>query len=175
MMSPFLKTIRSRGFATCVHVALWFVLYLAVANIGGKTPEFHVSDSLTPPARGPVPIATMDSLFSPSQWPSPSGPTNVPSAFFTTHFVPVPSPVPPPPTTIKVEVTYQGFYQAGDTVKHAIVKVGDIFVAGVAGAPITTNLFIAEASLRNLLLTNLVGQTNLIILNSKKELEVPLK
>ena len=103
----------------------------------------------------------------------PIGPIRKPlpifaNPFFTTHFVPAPSPAPPPPTTRKVEVTYQGFYQAGDTLKHMIVKVGDLFVAAVAGAPITTNLFMADASMQSLLLTNLDGQTNLILLNTKK-------
>jgi hypothetical protein len=175
MISPLLQAIRSRWFAICVHVVLWCVLYLAVAQLGGTTPEFRVADSSTPPAPGPVPITAMDSLFSPAQWPNPNALTNVPSPFFTTHFVPVPSPVPPPPTTRKVEVTYQGFYQAGDSVKHAIVKVGEAFVAAVAGAPVTTNLFVADASLGNLVLTNFTGETNVILLNMKKEVEVPIK
>jgi hypothetical protein len=175
MNSRLLESIRSRWFATVVHVGLWCVLYLAVTHLGGKTPEFRVADSSTPPAPGPVPVANMESIFSPTHWPNPQELTNVANPFFTTHFVPVPSPVPPPPTTRKVEVTYQGFYQAGDTVKHVIVKVGDAFVAAVAGAPITTNLFVAEASLQNLILTNFGGQTNLILLNAKKEVEVPIK
>ena len=56
-----------------------------------------------------------------------------------------------------------------------IVKVGDLFVAAVAGAPITTNLFVMEASMQNLMLTNFIGQTNLILLNAKQEIEVPIK
>lgn len=175
MTSPFLQAIRSRGFSTAVHVGLWCVLYLAVTHLGGKTPEFRVADSTNPPAPAPVPVGNMEGLFSPAQWPNPHTPTNVPSAFYTTFFVPVPAPVPPPPTTRKVEVTYQGFYEAGDTVKHVIVKVGDAFVAAVIGGPITTNLFVADASLQNLMLTNQAAQTNLILLNSKKEIEVPIK
>jgi len=175
MISPFLQTIRSRSFATAMHVGLWCVLYLAVTHLGGKTPEFHIADTSTPPPRGPVPVANMQSLFSPAQWPNPQTLTNLANPFFTTHFVPVPSPTPPPPTTRKVEVTYQGFYQAGDTVKHVVVKVGDLFVAAVIGAPVTTNLFVADASMQRLMLTNLVSQTNLIPLNAKQVIEVPIK
>lgn len=175
VISPFLRTMRSRSFATAVHIALWFVLYLALTHLGGKTPEFRVGDSASPLAPGPVPVASMASLFSPAQWLSPHGLTNLASPFLTTHFVPVASPTPPPPTTRKVEVTYQGFYQAGDTIKHVIVKVGDMFVAAVVGAPITTNLFVADASLQNLMLTNHVAQTNLLLLNTKNEIEVPIK
>src|SRR5204862_4494032 len=85
--SPFLRTMRSRSFATAVHIALWFVLYLALTHLGGKTPEFRVGDSASPLAPGPVPVASMASLFSPAQWLSPHGLTNLASPFLTTHFV----------------------------------------------------------------------------------------
>lgn len=117
----------------------------------------------------------MATLFSPTQWLARGSLTNLASPFLTSYFVPVAAPAPPSPTTRKVEVTYQGYFQAGDTTKHVIVKVGDAFVSAVIGAPITTNLFVADASLQNLLLTNHVAQTNLIILNTKREIEVPIK
>jgi hypothetical protein len=174
-MSAFLQIVRSRWFATVVHVGLWCILYLAVTRLGGKTPDIHLADTTTPPPANPVPVATMEALFSPGQWPNPQSVTNFTNPFFTTHFVPLPSPTPPPPTTRKVEVTYQGFYEAGDTVKHIVTKVGDLFVVAVIGAPITTNLFIADASMQSLLLTNHVSQTNLLPLNVKRDIEVPLK
>ncbi|HLH53784.1 MAG TPA: hypothetical protein VKY92_09230 [Verrucomicrobiae bacterium] len=175
MLSPLLTAVRSRWFSTAVHVGLWCVLYLALIHLGGKTPEFRVADSANPPPPGPVPVGNMEGLFSPAQWPSPSGMTNTHSAFYTTYFVPVPAPAPPPPTTRKVAVTYQGFYEAGDTVKHVIVKIDDSYVAAVIGGPVTTNLFVADASLQNLVLTNQSAQTNLILLNAKREIEVPIK
>jgi hypothetical protein len=175
MISPFLQTVRSRWVATLVHLGLWGVLVLAISHMGGKTPEFRVIDSMTPPPPNPVPVANMQALFSAAQWPNPQALTNFSNPFFTTHFVPAPSPTPPPPTTRKVDVTYQGFYQAGDSIKHVIAKVGDLFVVAVIGAPLTTNLFVAEASLQSLLLTNHVAQTNLIPLNVKREIEVPIK
>lgn len=175
MIPPLLQTVRSRWFATTVHVGLWCILYLAVTHLGGKTPEFRIGDTSTPPPPNPVPVANMESIFSTAQLPNPQSLTNLSNPFFTTHFVPVPSPVPPPPTTRKIEVTYQGYYQAGDAVKHIIAKVGDLFVAAVVGAPITTNLFVADASMQSLLLTNHVAQTNLIPLNAKREIEVPIK
>jgi hypothetical protein len=167
--------VRSRWFATIVHIGLWCVLYLALTHLGGKTPDIQLAESTAPPTPNLVPISSMEALFSPAQWPSPQSATNYPNPFFTAYFVPVPSPTPPPPTTRKVEVTYQGFYQAGDAVKHIIAKVGDLFVVAVAGAPITTNLYVADASMQSLLLTNHVAQTNLIPLNVKREIEVPIK
>ena len=174
-MPPFLRTLRSRGFATAIHIGLWLILYLALTHLGGKPPDFRMGDSSNPIPPGPVPVGGMASLFSSAQWLGAQALTNAASPFLTTHFVPVASPVPPPATTRKVEITYQGYYQAGDTTKHVIVKVGDAFVAAVIGAPITTNLFVADASLQNLLLTNHVAQTNLILLNTKREIEVPIK
>jgi hypothetical protein len=174
-MSAFLQMVRSRWFATVVHAGLWCILYLAVTRLGGKTPDIRLADTTTPSPPNPVPAATMESLFSPGQWPNPQAVSNFTNPFFTTHFVPPPSPTPPPATTRKVEVTYQGFYEAGDTVKHIVTKVGDLFVVAVIGAPITTNLFIADASMQSLLLTNHVSQTNLVPLNAKRDIEVPLK
>lgn len=172
MISPLLQKFRSRWFAMAVHLGLWCVLYLAVAHLGGKTPDFHIADSSTAPSPGPVPVAKMESLFSPAQWLNPQAATNASNPFFTSFFVPV---TPPAPTTRKIEVTYQGFYEAGDNIRHTIVKVADTYVVASVGAPIATNLFIADATLQNLLLTNLAAQTNLLLLNAKKEIEVPIK
>jgi hypothetical protein len=166
---------RHRWFAITVQIGLWFVLYLALTHLGGKAPDFRVADSSSPLTPGPVPVANMASLFSSAQWANPVSLTNIPSPFWTTHFVPVASPTPPPPTTRKVEVTYQGFFETDDTTKHIIAKVGTNYVSAVIGAPITTNLFVADATLQNLMLTNHVSQTNLILLNAKQEIEVPIK
>jgi hypothetical protein len=175
MIPPLLRTIRGRWFAIGVHVGLWCVLYLAVTHLGGKTPEFHIGDSSMPATAGPVPVSKMESLFSATQWPNPQAATNGANPFFTTYFVPVPSPPAPPPTTRKVEVTYQGYYQAGDDFKHAVVKLGDLYVVAIVGAQITTNLYVADANMQNMMLTNLATQTNVLLLNAKKEIEVPIK
>jgi hypothetical protein len=175
MNSPLMQAMRSRWFAIGIHAGLWCVLYLAVIHLGGKTPDFRIAESSTAPSPGPVPVAKMDSLFTSAEWPISQGGTNTPNPFFTSYFVPAPSPTPPAPTTRKIEVTYQGFYTAGDDVKHAVVKVADSFVVASIGAPIVTNLFVADAGLQNLMLTNLTAQTNLLLLNTKKEIEIPIK
>lgn len=173
MVTPLMQTLRSRWFALGVHLGLWCVFYLAVTHLGGKTPQFRIAESGTVPAPVPVPVAKMDSLFAAAQWPGAA--TNDLNPFFTKYFAPVPSPKPPAPTTRKIEVTYQGFYQAGDDIKHAVVKVASDFVVASIGAPIATNLFVADAGLQNLVLTNLTAQTNLLLLNAKKEIEIPIK
>lgn len=173
MIAPLIQAMRSRWFTLGVHLGLWFVFYLAVTHLGGKTPQFHVADVSGAPSPEPVPVAKIDSLFASAPWPHAD--TNDLNPFFTKYFIPIPSPKPPAPTTRKIEVTYQGFYQAGDDVKHAVVNVAGDFVVASIGAPIATNLFVADATLQNLLLTNLTAQTNLLLLNAKKEIEVPLK
>src|SRR5438105_5010609 len=58
-----LQTLRSRWFAIWVHLCLWFVLCLAAAGIGGKTPDFRESDSFSAPAQSPAPVASLEELF----------------------------------------------------------------------------------------------------------------
>jgi hypothetical protein len=175
MSTSFAQVMRSRWFAIGTHIGLWCVVYLAVTHLGGKTPDFRIAESSASAPPGPVPVAKMDSLFSSGQWSIPQGGTNARNPFFTSYFVPVASPAPPPPTTRKIEVTYQGYYQAGDDMKHAVVKVADTFVVASIGASIATNLFVADANLQNLMLTNLNAQTNLLLLNAKKEIEIPIQ
>jgi hypothetical protein len=134
-----------------------------------------VADSTVPPLPGPVPVSKMESLFGPVQSFNLSALTNISNPFFTAYFVPIPSPIPPAPTTRKIEVTYQGFYEASDLLTHAVVKIADAFVVASLGTQIATNLFVAEAGLQNLMLTNLAAQTNILILNTKKEIEVPIR
>ena len=175
MIPPLMQRMRSRWFVLGTHLGLWCVLYLAVSHLGGKTPEFRIGDTSVPPSPGPVPTARMDSLFSSAQWTVARKATNVTSPFFTTYFVPPPSPTPPAPTTRKVDVTYQGYYETGDEIKHVVVKVGESFIVASVGAPVSTNLFVANATLQNLLLTNQLAETNVLTLNAKKEIEVPIK
>ncbi|NOS69076.1 MAG: hypothetical protein HOP33_04015 [Verrucomicrobia bacterium] len=42
------------------------------------------------------------------------------------------------------------------------------------GGRVTTNLFILDPGMQTLTLTNSAAQTNVIMLNTKKEVEVPL-
>lgn len=173
MPPALVQTLRSRGFAWCVHLALWVLLYLVITKVGGYTPGFHEETGIGTPAQSPVPVATLASLFAPTSWPKPAVGTNSFNPFYTRYFVPAAPP--PPATTRKIDVTYQGFYEAGDGPKNIIVKVDDAFVIARPGSLIATNLYVAQASMQSLTLTNLSAQTNLLLLDAKKELEVPLK
>ena len=168
------QTLRSRWLAACVHAGLWLLLYFAVSGFRGKTPVYRDATSVSAPVQSPVPVAKLVNLFSPGIWPSSLADTNQLNPFFTRHFVPLQAPPPPPPTTKKIEVTYQGFYQPVEGAKHVIAKVGEAYVDSVVGTRLTANLFAAEATMQALTLTNSAAQTNLLQLNTKKEIEVPI-
>jgi len=166
-----LHTLRSRWFVIFVHLCLWVLLYLGAAGIGGKTPDFHESDSFSAPAQSPAPVARLDQLFAPDVWPKWPGDTNAPSAFLTRHFIPA---LPLPPTVQKFELTYQGFYQSGDNPKQTMIRFGDNFLVTPVGGRVISNLFVADATMQMLTLTNPAAKTNILPLNQKREVEIPL-
>lgn len=175
-MLPIAKnTLRSRWFAGCVHAAMWLLLYLAVTHLGGKVPEVREASAVGARVQSPVPVGSLERLFSSGVWPATLGSTNTVNPFATRHFIPPPSPVPPPPTTRTIEVTYQGYYQTGDGPKHTMFKLGDVLQVAPMGAQIATSLFIADATIQALTLTNLAAQTNILLLNTKKALVVPIQ
>jgi hypothetical protein len=172
-MPPIVKrALRNRWFVTAVHACLWLLLYLAVAGLGGKAPDLRDADGATSPPHSSVPVAGLEQLFSSGSWPKSLVETNRLDPFVTHYFIP---PVAPPPTTRKIEVTYQGFYQTNNGPKHTIFKLGDTFQIAPIGTRIATNLFIADATMQTLTLTNLAAQTNVLPLNTKKEIVVPIQ
>ena len=150
------------------------LLYLAVTGLNGKRAEFHEAPSFSAPSESPAQLARLDLLFAPENRPKTLLNTNEISPFFTKHFIPAQTPTPPPPTTRKVDATYQGFYETPDGPKHAIIKLGEAFIDTRVGTRVVTNFFVAEATFKSAILTNLAGQTNLLPINTKKEIEVPL-
>lgn len=166
------RTLRGRWFIAGIHAGLWCLLYLAVAHLGGRSPDLRDGDTAALPPRSPAPVAGLESLFSPNMWPRSLNDTNQLDPFFTPYFTP---PALPPPTTRKIEVTYQGFYQTGNELKRTIFKLGEAYLVAPIGTRIATNLFIAEATMQALTLTNLSAQTNILPLNLMTEIIVPLQ
>jgi len=174
-MIPFLvQTLKSRWFAVAVHAGLWLLLLLAATSFGGKAPALRDSVPLSTPAFSPVPVSKLDHLYSQGVWPRILPGTNSTTLFFTKHFIPLPTPTPPPPTTRKIEITYLGYYQTEGSDQKVMVKLADAFPVQAIGARVTTNWFVGPATIQSLTLTNLAGQTTLLPLNVKKEIEVPI-
>lgn len=177
--------LRSRWFSIGLHVGLWLLLFLLLkgSQFGGRTLKFSEQVTDASPVTVPVPVSKLTS------WATPNSghelvaiPTNI-SFFATTYFVPrtspagstPPPPPPPPPTTWKLELGYQGFYRTGDGPKYAILQMGGKLVSIPVGHMVVTNLYIVDAAVRTLTLTNSATQTNVIALNTRQVLEVPLK
>jgi hypothetical protein len=166
------QTLKSRWFATGVHIGLWTLLAVALIRLGSASPPYLETTSHTSPAQNPVPVARLDHLFDSVPGTKPAPALDGQSAFATTYFVP---PAPPIPTTRKVEITYQGFYQTGADPRRVFLKMDDALLVSTIGAQIATNLFVAEAAMQTLTLTNSAAEINVLKLNEKKVVEVPIR
>jgi len=174
MKTWFVQTLRNRSFVICVHFGFWLLLYLAARSFGGKSPAWRDSVPLAAPAQSPAPVAKLERLFSPGIWPKALVDTNLATPFFTKYFIKEPTPTAPPPTTRKVEITYLGYYETAGSPRQVIVKMADKFVTQPIGGQVSTNWLVAQATMTVLTLTNAAAQTNLLTLNTKKEIEVPI-
>jgi len=184
-MGKLSETLRSRWFSTCLHLALWVLLLLAVigSGVGARVLQFQEAGGNPAAVTNPVPVAKLKLLFAVNNFPkSVVNPATL-NLFSTPYFIPhnavtpstTPAPAPPPPTTWKVELTYQGYYRSGDGPKYALVRVGEKLLNIPVGGIVVTNLLVLDASVQNLTLTNTAMQTNILALNAKQIVEVPLK
>ena len=172
------QLLRSPWLAALIDAGLWLLLGLAVLGLRGKAPEFHEADSLGNPAHVSPPLSKLDVLFWQQLSTRPVKDTNALNPFFTRHFIPSPTPPTPPPpapTTKSIDVSYQGFYETSDGPKHAVMKLGDAFIDSQVGSRIATNWFVAQATVQAVTLTNTTSQTNIVPLNAKKQIEVPIR
>ena len=169
-------TLRSRSFSAALHAGLWVLLLLAVIGIGGgRALLFREAETDPATVNTPVPVARLEKLFAPANWPKQVVDAGSSNQFATSHFMPTAPPPPPPPTTRKVELTYQGYYRTADGPQHALLRLGDALIGIPVGGRVTTNLYVIEATVQTVTLTNSAAQTNVLKLNTKQEVEVPLK
>jgi hypothetical protein len=176
----FSETLRSRWFSTALHAGLWALLLLALigAGIGRQGVRYGEAEADPAGVVTPAPVAPLQRLFS-TAWPKSLVDASSRNLFATTHFFvpppPPPPPAPPPPTTRKIELTYQGFYRVSNGPKHALMRLGGALLDIPVGGRVVTNLFVLEADMQILTLTNSAGQTNALQLNANKTVEVPLQ
>ena len=170
------QILRSRWFVLCLHAALWILLYLGVTSLRGKAPDLGQGAAMATTEQPALPVRKLEPLFADGLLrQSISNPTNIPDPFFTAYFVPPAPPPPPPPTTRKLEVTYLGFFQTTNGPKQAVLNLAGGLTVVQVGALLATNVYVAEADLQCVLLTNTAAQTNTLTLNTKKEIEVPIR
>jgi hypothetical protein len=175
MKQLLIHILRSRWLIVGVNVGLWLLICLAAMNLGGKAPPYNEAEASSTPLQPMPPVGKLAPLLGPGVWPNRILNTNSLSPFFTRHFIPPPAPAAPAPTTRKIELTFQGFFETDNGPKQTIVKLGDAYIVGMPGSKLTANLFISDVSMQVLTLTNLASQTNILLLNTKKEMEVPLQ
>ena len=166
------KTLRNRWFTAGIHAGFWLLLYLAVVNLGGKVPDLRDAEGLSTPPHSPVPVAGLERLFSQGVWPKSLTDTNLLNPFVTRYFIPQ---APPPPTTRKINVAYNGFSQINEGIKQVGYKLDNVFNIAPIGTQIATELFIADATIQTLMLTNVAAQTNIIGWNTNKDIIIPIK
>jgi hypothetical protein len=176
------EILRSRWFAAGLHAGLWLLLLLVFLGLGRRAPRFREVPSEPTAAILPLPVDRLALLFVPTNWADSAGEPAHLNLFATSYFIPPTKPTPPPtppppppPTTRKVELTYQGFYRVGDGPRYALLHLGEKLVGVAAGGVVVSNLYVAEAGLQTLTLTNSAMQTNIVTLNTNSVLEVPLK
>jgi hypothetical protein len=176
MSAALQQILRSRWFVLFLHAALWVFLYLGITNLGGKPPALNGGAPSSTQPQTALPIPKLEPLFASGLVREAiCSPTNAPNPFFTRYFVPPAPPAPPPPTTRKLEVTYQGFFQTGNGPKHAVLNLAGGLMFVRVGALLATNVYVADANLQSVILTNTSSQTNKLTLNEKKEIEVPIR
>jgi len=164
--------LRSRWFATAVHLGLWLLLALTLARLGGTSLPYTETAAFTAPAQSIVPVGRITGLFDSASHARRSAPAGEASAFATAYFVP---PAPPAPTTRKLEITYLGFYQTGDDPRRVFIKADNALRVSGMGDQIAPNLYVAAAAMQTLTMTNAAAETNVFGLNVKKAVEVPLR
>jgi len=175
MTSNITKAIRSRWLAVITHGALWLLLYLAVMSFRGSPPPMHEGESVNNRIEKTAPVDKAEQLLAMKNWPQLTNLTNSVNPFFTRHFIPPPAQPPPAPTTKKIELVYLGFYTSDGSKRQAMAQLATNFLVAPVGSKVTADLFVADASFMTLTLTNSTSQTNILTLNVKKELEVPIQ
>ncbi len=169
------QTIHRRLFTLSLHAGLWLLLALVLWALRGSALRFHETEVAAAAGRVALPVTRLAALFASETSAVFGGDTNRLSPFATRHFTPAARAAAPPPTTRKVELIYQGFYQTGGQPQRIFIQMDGKMVVSPLGGNLAPGLFIAETALRTLTLTNSAGQTNVLKLNTKTNLEVPVK
>jgi hypothetical protein len=175
MRSSLADILKSRWLAWVIHAGLWILLVLAALGFSGNLPNFNDTDSSAAPPQSPIPVASLEQISSTATWPRLTENTNLANPFSTKHFFPPSAPPPPVPTTRKFEVTYQGYYQSENGPIQTMLKLGTNFVVTPVGSRVLSNLFVAHATMQFLTLTNTSAKTNVLPLNTPREVEVPIQ
>jgi hypothetical protein len=168
------QTLQSRWFTVALHAGLWLLLALVVLRWFGPESDIEPAEITSAAVPTYLPVERLTQLFTAEPRFDAAGATNRLSPFATRHFTPAAPPTAAPPTTRKVELTYQGYYEVSESVRRVFLQVDQKMVISPMGDQVVPSLFIAGADLQSLTLTNAAAQTNVLKLNTKTTLEIPV-
>ncbi|HNQ90128.1 MAG TPA: hypothetical protein PKM73_16040 [Verrucomicrobiota bacterium] len=159
---------RTFWFSLLLAVGLGVLLVALLAGLGGSMPALSTPVVAPNPLTLPAATGQVERLFSTSSLPRLVMPTNAVNPFFTLHFQP-----PPPPPTKKIDLLYIGSFETSRGTRCGYVRLGENLLILTNGAKVVADHCVQAIAVRSLTLTNSAGQTNVLIFNAKKTLEVP--
>ncbi len=148
-----------RGIIPLAGVATLVMIYLAILKLNMGMPGLKAIP-LVPAHKEEIPLNQIEQLAA--------------MGFWTGSLEPMSPPPPAPPTTMKVSLTYQGFFETADGRKLAYVKVADKQVIGTRGTIVSADYAIAGIDLKTLTIRN-AAQTNVLNFNTPTDIEVPIR
>jgi hypothetical protein len=162
---------RDYWIAVALLAGLLGLVGLVLRDYGVGLPEFPTYPGRSSPILPPLAANEFERLFPAQPMAEWRQNPELTSPFYTTHFQP---PKPKPPTTRKVNMTYLGLLESADGQRLAFLQVDKETRKAGLGASIIADLAVAGMDLRSLSLTNSASETNLLLFNVAKAVEVPI-
>ncbi len=166
---------RDQGLTVLLLISAAALAFLVVRDLGAGLPDLPSVPTNSAPVSLRLPVREFEGVLNPDRIPLLAVPTNQLGSFLSAYFQPAPKPKPPPPTTRKIDLTYLGFFQAGERSRQAVVQLGDQQVIAGVGSNVVADLSVAGMELRTLTLTNPAAQSHILHFNVKTNLEVPIQ
>lgn len=162
---------RDYWVAMALLAGLLVLVALVLRDYGVGLPEFPAPSKQSSPILPPLSAGGFERLFPAEPVPELRQDPEQQSPFFTSHFQP---PKPKPPTTRKVNMTYLGLLESAEGQRRAFLRVDNETRNAGLGESIIADLGVAGMDLRSLSLTNRAGETNILLFNVSKAVEVPI-
>lgn len=169
---------KHRWVAISAMGGLLLLLVLTLWNWGDEVPERPVVKERRSEPWPAVSVEGVQKLFSVDAVTPALSLVHGPSPFYTTYFQPPPAPKPAdpaPPTTRQVELVYQGFYEMSMSQRKAFLKMDGRSQVTSIGTPVAGGFAVHAIDFGTLTLTNAAGETNVLLFNEPKTLEIPVQ
>ncbi len=157
-----------------VTVGAMTLVVASLIHWGGSMPELDAISADSGPILDFVAPEKVQRWFDPDVLAQLAVGTNVVNPFFTTHFQPPPKPKPkPPPTTRTATLLFQGSVRTSQERLLAYILVEDKLSILTNGATVIADHVIAGLTARQVILTNALGETNVLTFRAPTTVTVP--